>query len=100
MAQPTVRDDQAGGRLLIEQDGHEAELIYEVDGDRLVLIHTGVPDELGGRGLGGVLVQAALTRAEAEGLTVVPQCPYARSWLEKHPDEAARVTIDWPPSAA
>ena len=29
------------------------------------------------------------------GVTVLPWCPYARSWLEKHPDEAARITIDW-----
>ncbi len=73
-----------------------AELVYRRRGDRLVLVHTGVPDELGGRGLGGVLVRAAVDRAEAEGLTVVPECPYARAWLEKHPDEAARVAIEWP----
>lgn len=24
-----------------------------------------------------------------------PDCPYARTWLERHPDVAARVTIDW-----
>ena len=63
-----------------------------------MLVHTGVPDELGGRGLGGVLVRAALERAVAESLTLVPECPFARSWLEKHPDDAARVTIDWPPA--
>jgi predicted GNAT family acetyltransferase len=96
MADPVVRDDQGDGRFVIEEGGHEAELVYEVDGDRIVLIHTGVPDELGGRGLGGVLVKAALARAEAEGLTVVPRCPFARSWLEKHPDEIGAVSIDWP----
>ena len=92
MADPRdVTDD--GHRFLLEVDGHEAELVYRLDGDRLTLVHTGVPDELGGQGLGGVLVRAALDRAEAEGLTVVPQCPFARSWLDKHPDEAARVTL-------
>ena len=95
MADPSdVTDD--GSRFLLEIDGHEAELVYRLDGDRLVLVHTGVPDELGGQGLGGVLVRAALDRAEAEGLTIVPECPFARSWLDKHPDEAARVTIDAP----
>jgi len=25
----------------------------------------------------------------------VPLCPFARSWLERHPDEASAVPIDW-----
>jgi len=28
---------------------------------------------------------------------VVPLCPFARSWLERHPDVAARAAIDWAP---
>jgi predicted GNAT family acetyltransferase len=93
MADPSEVKDEAGHRFVLEVDGHEAELVYKLNGDRLTLIHTGVPDELGGRGLGGVLVRAAIDRASAEGLTVVPVCPFARSWLEKHPDQAARVTV-------
>jgi predicted GNAT family acetyltransferase len=100
MSDPTVTDNTVEHRFELEEDGHLAELVYRVHGDRLVLVHTGVPDELGGRGLGGVLVRAALVRAAAEGLTVVPECPFARAWLEKHPDDAARVTIDWPPAPA
>lgn len=95
MSDVTVVDRPDQRRFLIEADGHEAELVYRVVGDQLRLIHTGVPDALGGRGLGGVLVRAAVDRAEADGLTIVPWCPFARSWLEKHPDEAARATIDW-----
>ncbi len=98
MADPAVVDDRAGGRFVLGVDGHEAELVYELDGDRLVLVHTEVPDELGGRGLGGVLVAAAVERARQEGLTLVPRCPYARGWLEKHADAAAGVAIDWPPA--
>ncbi len=33
--------------------------------------------------------------ARAEGLTVVPWCPFARRWLRQHPDEAAGLVIDW-----
>jgi predicted GNAT family acetyltransferase len=95
MADPEVKDE-AGHRFVLEVDGYEAELLYGLAGDRLTLIHTGVPDELGGRGLGGVLVQAAIDRAAAEGLTVIPECPFARAWLGKHPDQAARVTIVQP----
>lgn len=92
-AAPTVVDEST--RFAIHLDGHVAELVYRLEGDRLRLVHTGVPDELGGRGLGGVLVRAAVDRAEAEGLTIVPDCPFARGWLEKHPDDAAPVPVAW-----
>jgi uncharacterized protein len=91
----SVTDNVEDARLEIHADGELAELIYRTRAGRLVLIHTGVPDSLGGRGLGGQLVLAALDKALREGLTVVPLCPFARSWLERHPDQAARVTIDW-----
>jgi uncharacterized protein len=90
-----VTDNQADSRFEISENGALAELIYRRRADRLVLVHTEVPEALGGRGLGGQLVQAALRRADADHLTVVPLCPFARSWLERHPDEAAKATIDW-----
>lgn len=96
MAAPDVHDNPEASRFELELDGHLAELVYRVEGERLVLVHTGVPDELEGHGIGGRLVRAAVARAAAEGLTIVPNCPFARSWLERHPDEAAAVTIDWP----
>jgi hypothetical protein len=87
------RTDQS--RFLLEVDGQVAELVYRVEGAYLVLIHTEVPEDLEGRGLGGVLVRAALDRALRDGLTVVPLCPFARRWLGRHPDDAERVPIDW-----
>jgi uncharacterized protein len=91
----TVIDNQAESRLEVHADGELAELIYHKNGNRLVLIHTGVPEALGHHGIGGRLVQAAIEKAAAGGMTIVPLCPYARSWLERHSDEAAKVPIDW-----
>ena len=90
---PTIVDDTAGHRFVADVDGREAQLVYERDGDRLVLVHTEVPEALGGRGLGGHLVQHALGVAAAEGLDVVARCPFARSWIEKHPDAVVGSTI-------
>jgi uncharacterized protein len=91
-----VVDATGESRFVIRgDDGLEAELVYRVEGERLELIHTGVPEEWEGRGIGGRLVRAALRRARAEHLTVVPWCPFARRWLRDHPDEAAGVAIDW-----
>jgi predicted GNAT family acetyltransferase len=90
-----VTDNQADSRFEISDGGHLAELRYHRHGNRLALIHTEVPRELGGRGIGGMLVTAAVDRAAREGLTIVPFCPFARGWLEGHPDVAGRVVIDW-----
>ena len=97
-----IVDDVANHRYVLEEDGLVAELIYRRNGNRLILVHTEVPEKLGGRGIGGQLVRHALERAAAEHLTVVPWCPYARKWLQDHPDVAATVTIDWtlPPAPA
>ena len=97
MAAPDdVEDHPDEHRFVLEVDGRDAQLVYRREPGRLVLVHTEVPDELGGRGLGGVLVQHAVDVAQDEGLTLRPDCPYARSWLEKHPDQTAKLTIDWP----
>lgn len=90
-----VTDNRDASRLEIHADGGLAELIYRTRAGRLVLIHTEVPDALGGQGLGGRLVEAAINKAARDGMTLVPLCPFARSWLQRHPDEAASVTLDW-----
>jgi uncharacterized protein len=90
-----VTDNQAESRFEFRDGDVLAELKYHRNGNRFVLLHTGVPTELEGRGIGGRLVAAAVDRAARQGLTVVPLCPFARSWLERHADEAAKATIDW-----
>ncbi len=89
-----VIDNTDASRFELRADGWLAELVYSIRGDRLVLLHTGVPFELEGRGMGGRLVTAAVDRAAREGLTLVPSCPFARGWLARHPEAASRVVID------
>jgi predicted GNAT family acetyltransferase len=83
-------------RFIVTVDGHVGELTYKRSGERIVLVHTGVPDEIDGRGVGSALVRGAVDTAAAADLTVVPSCPFARRYLREHPDVAARVKIDWP----
>ncbi len=93
---PQVTDDPAGSRFVYAVDGQEAELLYRLRGRRLVLVHTEVPPALEGRGVGGRLVTAAVRRAATEGLAIVPSCPFARDWLERHPEVAGQARIDMP----
>ncbi|HEY1319602.1 MAG TPA: GNAT family N-acetyltransferase [Streptosporangiaceae bacterium] len=92
---PVVTDNPGRSRFELPVDGQLAYLRYRRNGTRLVLIHTDVPDEIGGRGLGGKLVRAAISHAAREGMTVVPLCPFARDWLERHPEVAGQATLDW-----
>jgi RimJ/RimL family protein N-acetyltransferase/predicted GNAT family acetyltransferase len=90
-----VRHNPARSRFEFTDGGQLAELVYRQHGRRLVLVHTGVPPEIERHGIGSALVAAATGYAASHGLTVVPQCPFARSWLQRHPGAAAGVAIDW-----
>ncbi|MGY6501207.1 MAG: GNAT family N-acetyltransferase [Acidimicrobiales bacterium] len=90
---PDVVDNDAHSRLEYVDGDLVAELRYRVDGGELEITHTEVPEELGGQGLGGRLVQAAITKAARDDLVVVPTCPFARDWIDEHPDEASVVTV-------
>ena len=97
MSDPTseVVDDAVHHRFVYAETGDAAHLVYQDEAGRLILVHTEVPEALGGRGIAGRLVQAAVERARERGATLVPWCPYARHWLKGHPDAASGVTIDW-----
>jgi uncharacterized protein len=91
----SVIDDTAEQRFAVSMDGTTARLEYKLHNGRLHLLHTEVPEAFRGRGVGGRLVEAALAKARAAHLTIVPWCPYARAWLKEHPDQIGDVTLDF-----
>jgi len=93
---PQVTHDPDHDRFEYRAGSSVAELVYRRRGERMVLLHTGVPHTMEKHGIGGELVRAAVGYAASQGLTVVPACPFARDWLERNPDVAAQVPIDEP----
>ena len=89
MNEPTgnrVDHDPARGRFTVVEDGHTGHLDYVLDGEVMDIHHTVVPAEIGGRGIAGRLVRAALEFARGEGHRVRPSCEYAASWMTRHPE--------------
>ena len=73
-------------RFELARDGHTAVLTYEEGDGDVALLHTVVPPELEGGGVGSQLAQSAVRWAREQGLEVVPVCSFVRSWLERHPE--------------
>lgn len=82
----TIEHDERAGRFSLVVEGWTAELRYRQSGERMLIEHTGVPPQIGGRGIAGRLVQIALEYARGRGWRVVPACSYAAAWIEKHPE--------------
>lgn len=82
----TVEDVPAESRFELRVDGEMAgHIAYRAQGSQLVLVHTEVSDAFGGRGFGSRLVAAALDKVRARGGSVLPQCPFVRTYIERHP---------------
>lgn len=88
MSDVAIRHDMEAHRFEAAVDGHVGFLEYALEGGVLVILHTIVPGEIGGRGIAGGLVQAAVDHAQARGLKLASRCPYASGWLERHPGYA------------
>jgi predicted GNAT family acetyltransferase len=67
---------------------------YRLEPGTIVLVHTDVDPAFEGRGLGGRLVRGALDDIRARGLLVVPLCPFAASYVRRHPEYAGLVVGD------
>jgi len=61
--------------------------------NRLVAIHTEVPPEFGGKGIGTALVRHVIADARASGFTITPRCPLFVTWFERHPDDGDVLAV-------
>jgi predicted GNAT family acetyltransferase len=81
-----VVNNIAQHRYELAVDGHLAATYYKVSDGVITFIHTEVPPELGGKGIGSRLIKGALDQVRAEGLKVTAQCPFVKAYIEKHPE--------------
>ena len=81
-------DKPSGGRYVARVEGRpDAEMTFSKAGEKILIIdHTGVPDELGGMGVGKALVEHMVHGVRVHGPKVVPLCPFTNATLRKHPE--------------
>jgi predicted GNAT family acetyltransferase len=81
-----VRHNSPEQRFDMEHDGVVAMISYRERNGVLRLVHTEVPESMGGGGVGGALVKAAFDYARQHQLKVQPLCSFAAAWLKRHPE--------------
>jgi len=82
-----VRHNEARLRYEVVVDGTVVGFIqYNVRGGRIVLAHTEVDPEYGGRGYATILARGALDDIRARGKCIVPICPFVEHYIVKHPE--------------
>jgi predicted GNAT family acetyltransferase len=91
---PPVEHAPAAEQFRIRIDGHMARLRYRRRPGQIIFVHTVVPPELQGRGLGDRLAHAGLEFARAHGLWVIPACPFVAAYIGRHPEYQSLVRQD------
>ena len=80
-------ESESRGRYVTTVDGVEAELTFSKAGAGMIIAdHTGVPSEIGGRGIGLALAEAMVADARKDGIKIMPLCPFVNAQFHKHPD--------------
>ena len=83
-----VRDNTERNRFELDADGHIAFSNYKSADGVLTILHTEVPKALEGHGTGSALIRGVLDIARSQGLKVIAVCPFAKSYIERHPEYA------------
>jgi predicted GNAT family acetyltransferase len=81
-----VIDNRAESRFELALPEGTAIAAYRVEGERIVLIHTEVPQALAGQGVGSRLAHGAFELIRTSGRKAVLRCSFMRGWAAKHPE--------------
>ncbi len=88
---PEVLNNTSAHRFELHSGESMARLDYRLQDRTIVLVHTEVPPEMVGGGVGAKLVKAALEYARESGLTVVPRCSYVAAYIRRNQQYQALV---------
>jgi len=96
-----VRDNPDESQYEVFSDGRLAGYSkYRRGGGAITIFHTEIDAEYEGQGLGAELAKGALADVRAQGLELIPMCPFISRYVRRHPDEyldlvAPRIRESW-----
>jgi len=84
--------DESADVFVATKDGVEfGGVLFAEKDDRVLLLATSILPEFRGQGLAAALTQRVLDMLHAEGKSVTVRCPVFRSFVQHHPEYAARL---------
>jgi predicted GNAT family acetyltransferase len=83
-----VRDNTERNRFELDADGHTAFSNYKRADGVLSILQKEVPKALEDRGIGSALMRGVLDTARSQWLKVITVCPFAKTYIERHPEYA------------
>jgi predicted GNAT family acetyltransferase len=88
----TVKDNAEAERFEIAVEGEVAGFAqYRKRPQLIAFVHTEIEPKFGGQGLASRLIGSGLDAARADGLAVLPFCPFVNAYIKKHPEYADLV---------
>ncbi|MEL6616062.1 MAG: GNAT family N-acetyltransferase [Bacteroidota bacterium] len=81
-----IRHEPDQKRFALDTEHGTARLEYIPSPGLITYTHTEVPVGAEGQGIGAALARAGLEYAKAEGLTVMPLCPFVSAYIRRHPE--------------
>lgn len=72
-------------RFELELDSKTAFIDYQLEGDTISMLHTEVPRDLEGKGIGSMIAGKALDYATIHDLKVIPSCAFIADYIRKNP---------------
>jgi predicted GNAT family acetyltransferase len=85
----------SGNRVIDNTQAHRFEIFvgddvagyaeYRAEDGAVALTHTVVEPRFEGQGIGSALASGALDAVRASGGSVLPYCPFIRSYIQRHP---------------
>ena len=83
-----VVDNEAHSRFELDLGRAVAVAYYRREGNTITLLHTEVPHEFSGRGLGSRLAGGVFSLLRARGARVIAKCPFMAAYAARHPEYA------------
>jgi hypothetical protein len=84
-----VVDNPQESRFEMAVGGAVAFAEYGEEDGRVLLLHTEVPQELSGQGIGSRLAKGVFETLRGRGSRVVARCPFMAGYAARHPEYAA-----------